>query len=568
MTSGVDAGALGGICSLKGTVFATTPRGIYRWDQGTWAHVRFLGDCKPGVGLDCLVAAGLGGAGVLRGSTAMRVGQSNIRSNAYNEFDYPVTPDDGATLFVRFRTPGVDGNWDDPYKTYVLRLAVNPSKPVSNTNLTLDRASYLGSSGDDYPRAVKINGSGEILAAGDFAEAPGPVVSKLESAGAVAPGCIVRLDGSGRTVLGTALLGNYVTDVAVSDAGPVAASGSFGATLMTGDLKTIVWDDAMAESPVGTLASSRIAIGSDNSVAAVAGNMLYVWKSDGTRVAALNTKHGVAADVEIAANLGMLFVTGHDEGMLDGKALSVAWLEGRTLAAPETVLWRTWGFSPGELRENNASTYGRRISMGPDGYLYCMGVADGRNSIFRWNGMSLGGATALSFDVFNSLWNSDDVRRGYYARLSAVTGEVLAGQFVIPRGRDLTAGNINLWEGDICADSAGNMYVTGICDAGLEGRDTRTLNGAPVGMFKTADPVLLIAAPDFSERRIWTPLTAGAGCTGSPVGVATRFGKTVVLARAESGDMYTTPYAGDTPDIAPDRRGGIDGWFGVLRTGF
>jgi hypothetical protein len=152
--------------------------------------------------------------------------------------------------------------------------------------------------------------------------------------------------------------------------------------------------------------------------------------------------------------------------------------------------------------------------------------------------------------------------------MNTVTGEVFSGQFIIPRNRDSKAGNFNAWEGDICADTSGNMYIAGICDAGLEGRDTRTINGNPVGMFDTADPVLMITSPDFAERRVWTPLTAGAGCVGSTVGVAVRFGRVAVLARAENGTMFTTAYAGDTPTVTPNRSGGIDGWFGIFRPGF
>ncbi len=408
----------------------------------------------------------------------------------------------------------------------------------SSDALTVCTATYLGGPGANHLDAVGIALDGLVLVAGAVDGSDlGQSAADLIGSGT---GAVVRLSRDGTAVLGLARLGSLVTDLEVTPvSGAIAVSGDFGVALLDPEARTVLWKNAMG----GTV--SRVAVGSDGTVAALGGSTISVFSATGAVVGTVAVESATSVnDVAVDGASATVFATGYrqDNG---GACSEYKSTFVRGYAYTGALKWTDydWHYTDVGATGDCADTQGLALAMGKDGKLYYAGKSDGGNTVHQKDPRNLSlMAPNVTFDEFNTPYgfNNGASALGYYARLDPATGVIAHGQFILARlaATDTASADANAAvPSAITADENGNVFVAGDTAYLMQNHDQKTINGIPVGMYTAYEGFALVVPPDFSKRLLWTVFTkTGPDSTN---GIAAAQGTVVLGAEQATSDLAT-----------------------------
>jgi hypothetical protein len=404
--------------------------------------------------------------------------------------------------------------------------------------LTVCTATYLGGPGTNHLDAVGIALDGSVLVAGAVDGSDlGQTAAHLIGSGT---GAVVRLSRDGAAVLGVARLGSLVTDLEVSPvSGAIAVSGDFGVALLDPEARTVLWKDAMG----GTV--SRVAVGSDGTVAALGGSTISLFSATGAVVGTVTVESATSVnDVAVDGASATVFATGYRQD--DGGACSEyksTFVRGYSYTGALKWTDYDWHYTDVGASGDCADTQGLALAMGKDGKLYYAGKSDGGNTVHQKDPRNLSlMAPNVTFDEFNTPYgfNKGASALGYYAQFDPATGIIAHGQFILSRlaASDTASADANAAVPNaITADENGNVFVAGDTAYLMQNHDKKTINGIPVGTYTAYEGFALVVPPDFSRRLLWTVFTKTGPDTTT--GIAAAQGTVVLGAEQAAGDLST-----------------------------
>jgi hypothetical protein len=445
---------------------------------------------------------------------------------------------------------------DTPRTTFLPRI-VRPFEPSLDLDITA--ATYLGGAGADQAAAVDIAPDGALVVAGALANGytpPGVTPVELLGGGA---GAVIRLDPSGRAARSLTRIGGRVSDLEIAPDGMIVVCGDFGVAALGGDAGALRW-----HAPLGD--TRRCAAGSDGTVAALAGDTAYVFDAAGAPLGAWQPGGSAQSDIAVDGASRSAIVAGYTQKNLAGAC-------GGTLQAP---FLRSWSYS-GAPRWTNydwsaqqaaavglcADSRGLLAAIGRDGRLYLAGYTDGGNSVFTRDPRDITqplGPRQIKTDRYNDPYGLRGAKAlTWYGRFNPADGALERGQFLLTRLDDGSGNSIA--PKAITADSGGQVYLAGEQYYQQEQRAARRVGGQPVGSYEGGEGFLLILAPDWSQRLIWTPFAApGASAGGSPAsGVAVRGGSAAVVITLNPKSGVNRALV-TVQALQPAAGGGTDGW--------
>lgn len=379
-------------------------------------------------------------------------------------------------------------------------------------DLVVSSASMIGSARDDAGEAVDVAPNGTIIMGGSFPGlAPqGVSTTSLLSGG---DGAVLSLNATGTSIQSIVRIGASVADLEVAPNGLVAVGGSFGVAVLRGN--QLVWSATPGN-------VERVAIGSDGTVAAIAGGKAHVYNATGGKINEWSSGQYLK-DVAVDGASGTILLAGFSQKNVSGYCmaqLQVAWLKGFSYNG--TQKWKRYDWTPQQVAPGGsglcADTRGLRVSIGRDGMAYFGGESAGGNSIFHKSASDLSqNAPNAVTDPYNNPYNTGSNHISYVAKFNPGTGEQVKGSFILSR---LTSGRGNTVRFTaVTADEQGRVYVGGTTAAHLKDRVLQKINGMPIGTYSGGEGFVLLLSPDFGTRLKWTAFTKNGSSTGAAIAV-------------------------------------------------
>lgn len=411
------------------------------------------------------------------------------------------------------------------YTAFLPLVVGPPATPEVETGVIT--ASYLGGSNDDTTVAAGIGSDGSSVIAGNWpGYNPGDVtpISLLDGGDAA----LLRIAPDGQSVQSMTRIGGEISDMEINGDGAIVACGDFGVAVLNNDASELAWSAKPTE-------IRRCSIGADGSVAALAGDTIYLYAADGS---AMNNWQAGGKDIAIDSTNELVFVTGYTQ---KGKDLKVAFLFAFDYAGAKS--WIAYDFAAGAVKDANldADSEGRKLAMGADGKLYFAGWVDGGNAIYTRDPQDISRKLSkdelIKIDDYSNPYNiSGSKSLAWYARFEPASGKVLLAQWMLTRLSSGSGNSIGIEA--IAADAAGNVYLAGATSASIKNRSELVFAGVPVGNYEGSEPYFAAVSSDFQERQVWTAFAApDTSAGGSPAnGVAVRDGVVTIAATLNPSD--------------------------------
>jgi hypothetical protein len=409
---------------------------------------------------------------------------------------------------------------------------------LSSSALAVDTqvstATYIGSLAGDSVNATEFLPSGNI--------AFGGIVN--------GSGAVFTTSADGQTILTnfTAGLGATVNDLDLNrTTGVISAAGSNGLFQIDGN--NLMWSKNIGNVlRVGVSAT-------DGKIAALAqsGGQICIYNPDGTAVSNCFETEVNTADLAINGNL--VYITGYKQVAVD---LQQPYIYAMDFNG--NIVYTAYDFSNTDATNNNltADTSGKRISIGKDGNLYFLGIADGGNTVFNRNPADITQlANNVNIDNYTNTSNAGGAKSfTYIAKFNKINLAHISGQFHVSR---MGSGEANSLIGEnITADETGNIYVAGTSAGIFFDRNNQTINGNPVGTYNGFEPIVFAVDNTMTNRLFMTTFTKTG--TGTAKGISVSNGTTSVAIQNLSGEKMV---------INPNSNvisGGFYAVFGILQT--
>jgi hypothetical protein len=404
---------------------------------------------------------------------------------------------------------------------------------------TLDptAASYLGRDGDDAANAVDVSPACEVIVGGRFTGRHLAPVTTLDGGGA---GAVLRLDATGRRLLGVTRLAGTVDDLEVRRrGGDIAVATDRGLVLLDPRGGKARWRRPGAV--------SRVAVGAGGTVAAVSGTTVRVYDAAGAPLSTVRLAGRTVNDVAVDDRSGLVFVTGFRQtGGGRCRPVQIAFLHAYDRAG--RLRWTGYDHPAPRLGDLCADSRGDRVAVGRDGMLYLAGETAGGTSVFSRNARDLARpAPDVVIDRFTQSFNTGSAHHTYVARFDPATGRHLAGQVVIARIDSKGDKGNTITPRAVTADEKGRVYVAGVSAYQIADRGRLTLNGRRLRPYAGGDAWTLVLSADLRTRVLWTVWTDGG--SGEVRGVAAGNGLAATAARVDEPAFHVAApvQRGDAP---------------------
>ena len=458
----------------------------------------------------------------------------------------------------------------------------DPRRPLV-IDPTLDLSSYIGGTGDDMPRDVAIDGSGNVLIIGDSTSSNYPTsAGAYDTTANGNPDIVVSaLDPTGSTLLWSTFVGgsgaDYARELAVATDGTVYVVGNTSSTNFptTGGAYDTTSNGAtdavvVALSSSGAALTASTFLGSSNSDDAEsvdldsAGNVVVLGNTQSTAFpttgGAYDTTHNGVSDLFVAklnASLTSLtwstFVGGSGSeaaGMIDVDGSGGVWFvtgTGSSNMATSAGAFDTALSGSGDFWVGGLSSSGSALTFGT--YLGGSGADVGPSSIYAVDATELHVASSATTGyptttgAYDETASSSDT--GFVVFDSTATG---SAQLTYGSALGGTGGG---YAHDITVDASGRAYIAGdVSSSGLAtaGAPDTTLSGSWDGSLAVMDPV-------GATLEFYTYIGGSANgelATGVALNAA---GEAVVTGYTDSSNLTTTGGAYQTAS-----GGGSDGF--------
>ncbi|MGC5305560.1 hypothetical protein [Micromonospora zamorensis] len=402
--------------------------------------------------------------------------------------------------------------------------------PTPRTASALDptAASYLGRNGADSANAVDISASCEIVVGGRLTGISGGTVTTLGKGGA---GAVLRLDAAGRKLLGTTRLAGTVEDLEVRrGGGEIAVATDRGVFLLDPDATAARWQRGGP--------TTRVAVGSTGTVAALAGTTVQVYDLTGATLATIRPAGRTVSDVAVDDRTGLVFVSGFRQ-VNAGRCVPVQIAYLHAYDRRGKLRWRAYDHAADRLGDLCADSRADRIAVGRDGRLYLAGETAGGNTIFNRSAADPSRpAPNVVIDSFTEASNTSNAHLTYLARFDPATGRQLAGQMLLARIDTKGDQGNTIKPYAITADESGRVYAGGVSAYQIAGRSRATLGGDRLAPYAGGDAWVLVLSADLKRRTTWTVFTDGGA--GAVRGIAAGSGMAAAAARVDKAPFWRT----------------------------
>lgn len=380
----------------------------------------------------------------------------------------------------------------------------------------LNASSFLGGAGDDDSVVgARILSDGTIVLAANVAPDYAPPGVKVGGA-AAGRGCLFRLSQDGKRVVAARRVADDVKDMAADDKDALyVAAGAAGVLKVDGLIEKVVWTAPLPGS------CDRVDAARDGRACAAitnekAGARVHVLGRDGK---ALGTApgRGFTNDVCVdGASQTVVFTGFRNAKAFDGKKrepVQIAYLQAIGYDAKRK--WTAYDWDTDEKSDrfinkptnNMADTRGYRCAVGRDGKLYAAFEAAGGNHIFRYSPTDISEKVKLvGGDAYHQFHASAAEHKTTVCRFDPATGKFEGGQQWCARKPNGKANNARMKDGDVAADEAGRVYLTGYVGDGIPLRP----DPLPEGQAR-AGAYLLVLSPDLKTRLFCTRTAPDAG---------------------------------------------------------
>ncbi|RKN48531.1 hypothetical protein [Micromonospora endolithica] len=398
--------------------------------------------------------------------------------------------------------------------------------PRSANSLDPTAASYLGRNADDAANAVDVSPRCEIVVGGRFTGLSGGATTTLGRGGT---GAVLRLDGTGRRLLGTTRLAGTVEDLEVRrDGGEIAVATDRGVWLLDATAGTARWQRGRG--------ATRVAVGAAGTVAAVSGPTVTVYDLRGATLATIRPAGRTVSDVAVDDRAGLVFVSGFRQ-VSAGPCVPVQIAYVHAYDRRGKLRWRAYDHPADRLGDLCADSRADRVAMGRDGKLYLAGQTAGGNTIFARSAADPSRpAPNVVIDKFTQAFNTSNAHYTYLARLDPATGRQLAGQVVISRIDSKGDKGNTIKPYAITADESGRVYAGGVSAYQIADRSRITLGGRRLAAYAGGDAWVLVLSADLRRRTSWVVFTDGGA--GAVRGMAAGSGVAAAVAEVDKGPFH------------------------------
>ncbi|MET7950129.1 hypothetical protein [Micromonospora sp. NPDC005324] len=401
--------------------------------------------------------------------------------------------------------------------------------PRAATALDPTAATYLGRDGADSANAVDITASCEIAVGGRFTGLTGGTATTLGKGGA---GAVLRLDPTGRKLLGTTRLAGTVEDLEVrrGGGGEIAVATDRGVMLLDARATAARWQRGGA--------ATRAAVGSAGTVAALVGGTVEVYDLKGATLTRIRPSDRTVSDVAVDDRSGLVFVSGFRQVKV-GRCVPVQIAYVHAYDHRGKLRWRAYDHAADRLGDLCADSRADRIALGRDGRLYLAGETAGGNTIFNRSAADPSRpAPNVVIDSFTEASNTSNAHLTYLARFDPATGRQLAGQMLLARIDTKGDQGNTIKPYAITADESGRVYAGGVSAYQIAGRSRATLGGDRLAPYAGGDAWVLVLSADLKRRTTWTVFTDGGA--GAVRGLVAGSGIAAAAARVDKGRFWRT----------------------------
>jgi gliding motility-associated-like protein len=549
----------------KRDIYASSETGVYRWEGDKFYYIAsYWGNAGIYPTANGIFTLPRGEILKLNPTTNVPIAELFDVACVHNTLRHFTSPDNGKTLYVvkdGMKDPQVcDWQTDKSAQLGIYRLTFDPDKPAKTRNLHVETATYVGGAGDNTPINTGVAGSHHVFVAGNFSEVKAPrpfIVKNFNGATASSRGRVIHFNTFGDTIISVTNLGNQIDDYEVQNFGQyrMVVGGDFGVSVLDSTGMNQLWN--VPPSSLWGSGEINVDIDDNGHVVVLRSKQFKVFNANGVSLSGLVTlTDNYVNDITIKRD--SVYVTGFNNGTLDGITCDLAdpfnglpvqsaFIKAYALVAGNlSFIFKTFGFAGSELGKDEADTRGYRINVGKDGKLYFLGEAAGGNSVFRWNGketIANNGCTnpptkLVTFDNFNTPFNTKSAHIAFFCTVNPRTGEVERGQYIIPRLSSGVSNSYRIKDGYIHADQKGYVYIGGASAAQFADRDVQHLNGILVDKYAGGDMVVLIVNPDYSIRTFWGTFSDELG-TGVIRGFGIRDNIISTIGETSKGKMIT-----------------------------
>lgn len=430
----------------------------------------------------------------------------------------------------------------------------------ASSDLPVSSATYLGGSGADSVAGVAVAPDGSVVLAATLPTFSGGAAVSLLQGGA---GALVRLAPDGRSVRSVTRLGTQISDLETNGRGDMVACGAFGVAVLNADASAVQWHAAAP--------TERCAIAADGTVAALGGGAARTYGPAGAPLGTWAIGGTAQRDIAIDSSSKQVFAVGYTQKNVSGfcqGVVQIPFLKAWDYAGAARWTNYDWSAQQAHNAGQCADSRGYLVAMGEDGKLYYAGYTDGGNSVYTRDPRDISralGSEAIKPDCYHDPFGMKGAKAlTWYGRFDPVSGTIERGQYLLTRLDDGSGNSIA--PRAIAADASGRVFLTGEQYANQDNRAGRTVGGAAVGGYEGGEAFLLVLAPDWRSRQVWTPFAAtGAKAGGSPgVGVAVRGNVAAVAVQfaPANGRALVTANA-----LQPAPAGNTDGYVAVWNPG-
>ncbi|PGH45357.1 hypothetical protein COO58_13695 [Micromonospora sp. WMMA1996] len=402
------------------------------------------------------------------------------------------------------------------------------SAPRSSNRLSPTAGSYLGRAGGTAS-AVDVTPACQIVVGGRFTGLPGGPTTTIGRGGA---GALLLLDGTGRRLLRTVRLAGAVEDLEVRrGGGEIAVATDRGAVLLDAAAGRARWQRGGP--------TSRVAVGSAGTVAALSGSTVTVYDLGGATLARVALGGRTVSDVAVDDRSGLVFVSGFRQtGGARCVPVQIAYVHAYDRRG--TLRWRAYDHPVDRLGDLCADSRADRVAMGRDGRLYVAGETAGGNTVFARSAADPGRpAPNVVTDDFSRASNTGNAHYTYLARFDPASGRQLAGQAVISRIDSKGDRGNTITPLAVTADESGRIYAGGVSAYQIAGRAQVTLGGRRLAPYAGGDAWVLVLSADLRRRLTWVVFTDGGA--GVVRGVAVAGGVAAAAAQVDRAGFWRGP---------------------------
>lgn len=187
--------------------------------------------------------------------------------------------------------------------------------------------------------------------------------------------------------------------------------------------------------------------------------MKIIHLNSGILISERTFERSYIEDIAIHPFEDKIVVVGFDNKKRKNVPVQVAFAVAMDSKKLTEQVFSSWGFSGDSMGNDMADTRLYRVSYGYNDKLYILGETAGGNTAFRWNGKDFQTSTLITYDSYNTGYQTRSEHKMYYAELNDKNGQVVRGQMTFPRTSSNQGNTNRAKDASFFIDKEGIIYI-------------------------------------------------------------------------------------------------------------